>query len=157
MDSVAITRSIAMRAFLKLSASLFPEVFFVLKALKSTFSATALTVGLASEVFDFTWETVDAAYTFLTESLKAVFVANHWSADPEPEQFALHFEALPMAVTVNKAKTSVPRAMPIATFFFPSRIGVTSIFSVGRFMLCALGESKKPAKYNRTKLLQVRP
>jgi hypothetical protein len=47
--------------------------------------------------------------------------------------------------------------MAIATFFFPSRIGVTSIFSVGRFMLCALYESKKPAKHSCTKLLQVRP
>ncbi len=47
--------------------------------------------------------------------------------------------------------------MLIATFFFPSRIGVTSIISVGRFMLGALEESKKPAKHNCTKLLQIRP
>ncbi len=151
MDSVATTRRIAMRALLNMSASLFLEVTSVMKASKSAFLATALTVVLASEVFDFMRETVDAAYAFITESFKPIFIANHWSVISEPEQFALHFEALPMVATVKRAKTSVPRAMPIATFLFPSRIGVTSMFSVGRFMLSALDESKKPANHNRTK------
>ncbi len=69
---------------------------------------TALTVVETVEVYDFTGETIDAAYTFLTEPLKPVFVGNHWSVISEPEQFALHFEALPMVATVNRANTSVP-------------------------------------------------
>jgi hypothetical protein len=54
-----------------------------------------------AEISDFTGETIDAAYTFLTESLKPALVANHWSVISDPEQFVRHFDALPMVVTVK--------------------------------------------------------